>query len=482
MSESVTGDPAAEQLETGEGESERNEWLELFFDLVVVAAVAVLSEGLREDPSALGVALFALLYGGIWRGWVTIVLYANVARQQTRTRTVMVAMALVAIMAATVPSHFSSRANAFAIAFLGLRILATRASFGTGRLLKNASLLQLGGATTPWIVAMWVDTPGKYALWGLGLVLDIGGLVLTPGGVDEKDLARVNERMTKQHQDAERKAQQRVERNESRAQATLAKHPEYAERMEAARPEWGTPAPVTSPAAMEVVDVEAEHLSERLGLFVIIVLGEAVSALVLTAARTDWSRPFVGVAVAGFALLVGLWWLTFSYGFSGAPHAELGELPPRVGLPMHLLTTIGIVALAAGIGEMAAEPDHALHGVLRWVMCVGLTLTYIVMGVSGRLGGAPWRWVLGWALPCAVLPLVVAALPDALTNQRAVWCLVATIGWMALYGRFAQTRPARGRPRGLGRPGRAIVRSPESPASPASPESPTPSAPSAGSS
>ena len=43
-----------------EGSQSTVEWLELFFDLVVVAAVAVLTEGLREDP-----ALFALLYGAV---------------------------------------------------------------------------------------------------------------------------------------------------------------------------------------------------------------------------------------------------------------------------------------------------------------------------------------------------------------------------------------------------------------------------------
>ena len=55
------------------------EWLELFFDLVVVAAVAVLTEGLREDPTLAGLGLFALLYGAIWLSWVSVVLYADVA-------------------------------------------------------------------------------------------------------------------------------------------------------------------------------------------------------------------------------------------------------------------------------------------------------------------------------------------------------------------------------------------------------------------
>ncbi len=391
---------------------ERNEWLELFFDLVVVAAVAVLSEGLREEPTPWGLGLFVLLYGGIWLGWVTVVLYANVARQQTRTRTVMLAMGLVAVMAATAPSHFAERANAFAIAFLLLRVVTSRASFGTGRLLVSWPLLQLGGATLPWVIAMWVDAPGKYALWGLGLVLDLAGVLFSRGTVSERDLAQANKRL---------------------ADLATAGH--------------------RTPARMEVVDVETGHLSERLGLFVIIVLGEAVSALVLTAASHQWTNAFVGIAIAGFVLLIGLWWLTFSYGFVGAPHSQLAQLPPRFGLPMHLLTTLGIVALAAGIGELAAEPGRPLHGVLRWVMCSGLALHYVVMGIAGVAGKAPKRWLFGWALSCAIVPLVVGAFPDALSNEQVMWCFVATIAWMAVYAGLSGDRPRRGRPgRGAGRP------------------------------
>ena len=50
---------------------ERFEWLELFFDLVVaVAAVAVLSDALRDDPTRAGLGLFLVTYGALWLAWV----------------------------------------------------------------------------------------------------------------------------------------------------------------------------------------------------------------------------------------------------------------------------------------------------------------------------------------------------------------------------------------------------------------------------
>jgi hypothetical protein len=74
------------EMAAGTGASSKIEWLELSFDLVAVAAVAVLTDGLREDVSWSGSVLFALLYTGIWFGWVSVVLYANVAGSATRNR------------------------------------------------------------------------------------------------------------------------------------------------------------------------------------------------------------------------------------------------------------------------------------------------------------------------------------------------------------------------------------------------------------
>lgn len=390
-------------------------WIELFFDLVVVAAVAVLTEGLREDPTLPGLGLFALLYTGIWFSWVSVVLYANVAGRSTKNRTIVWGMALVAVMAATAPSHFASRANAFAIGFVALRVIVSRSSLMTGRMLTGWPLLQFGGATAPWIVAMWVDTPAKYVLWALGLGLDLALVLMRGGRVDEERLTRLSDRL--EEETAQRRAHQEKRRQRS-----------WSRRRE-------PPAEIHD-IDVEAVDVDSGHLSERLGTLVIIVLGEIVSQLVLTASTSEWTHAFVGVAFAAFWVLVGLWWLTFSYGFVGAPHARMATMQPRFGLPMHLLSTVGIVVMAAGIGQMAREPGRTIDSPLQWIMSGGLALHFLVMGVAGWSGGAPRRWLFGWALPCVVAPLVVAGLGERLTNERTMWLLALPIAWMASYGRL----------------------------------------------
>jgi len=159
---------------------ERIEWLELFFDLVVVAAVAVLSETLREEATYRELGLFLISYGAVWFAWVSVVMYADVAGELTRVRTVIVSMFLLAVMAASAPGHFDARANAFAGAFVLVRVFASRDSLRTGRLMTAWPLLQVGGFTLPWIVSLAVPVPWKYWLWALGLVVDLL-MVLTRG-------------------------------------------------------------------------------------------------------------------------------------------------------------------------------------------------------------------------------------------------------------------------------------------------------------
>jgi low temperature requirement protein LtrA len=389
----------------------RIEWLELFFDLVVVAAVAVLSEGLRGDPSYGGLGIFLVTYGAIWMAWVSVVMYADVAGEQTRIRTVVISMLLLAIMAAAAPGHFSARANAFAGAFLLARVFAARSSLRTGKMMAAWPLLQFGGFSLPWFASFFVDAPWKYWLWAAGLVVDLV-MVMVRG-----------EEMAHEQMD---QLQRRAERHEAKA----AEDPEAVPR-----PGFGG-GQSRDLVGLTEVEVDRQHLDERLGLFVIIVLGEAVAALVLTAAQTPWTRHFVSTSVAAFVLLVGLWLLTFAYGFASAPDVRLGSLPPRFGLPLHLVSTLGILLIGVGLGEAAIAPEP-LPALLRTFTCAGLALHFGASAVAGLLGHASRQWLLGWALPGTAYPLVLALGLDLAhvhpANAGLIWLLVLPVVWQYLY-------------------------------------------------
>ncbi|MFG2988537.1 low temperature requirement protein A [Streptomyces sp. NPDC048257] len=56
---------------------------------------------------------------------------------------------------------------------------------------------------------------------------------------------------------------------------------------------------------------------ERVGLFVVIVLGESVRGLV-TSTDDTWTARAGAVAVLGFALPAALWWSYFDFGSTSA--------------------------------------------------------------------------------------------------------------------------------------------------------------------
>jgi low temperature requirement protein LtrA len=375
---------------------ERVEWLELFFDLVVVAAVAVFSEALREDPTWGGLGIFLVTYGAVWFAWVSVVMYADVAGELTRVRTVVVSMLLLAVMAAASPGHAGHRANAFAAAFVVVRVFAARGSLRTGRLMRAWPLLQSGGFIVPWVVSFWVPVPWKYVLWGAAVLLELG-LVLVRGD-----------------QLAEQSAEQYRARRANRG---------------------GSPERARTP--LQEVGVDRAHLDERLGLFVIIVLGESVAALVLIAARSEWTREFVSTALAAFVLLVLLWLLTFSYGFASAPGVRLGDLAPRVGLPIHLMSTTGILLIGVGLGDAGAEVGEPLSEPFVWLACAGLSLHALASAFAGMLGGTGRFWLLSCALPTVAFPLalagVAASREDGLGNALLIWLLALPVGWQFLY-------------------------------------------------
>jgi len=370
-------------------------WLELFFDLVVVAAVAVLTENLHDHLDWAGVGRSALVYVTIWTAWSFVVFYANLAGDLTRTRTVGLAMLMVAVMVAAAPVYDDQRANVFAVAFLVLRLIVGQSAQRTGRILLSFPVLQFGGAGLPWLVSLWVPAPWKYVLWALALLADL--LLVSRGDPEQtrEALARVQTRL-----------------NEKR------------------RPRNGRDVVLTE------VELNRSHLDERLGLFVIIVLGEAVIQVIHAAAGHEWTGPFEVVAVAAFVLLFGLWWQTFAHGFTGAPHTSLADLPPAVGLPLHLVSTAGLVAVAAGLAGLLAEAEHHAEPGVAWLLAVGLALFYAVGVVAGSLGRASRWWILAGASVstayCLVLGVAGPHLPATVLACLAVlpgaWQLVTARG------------------------------------------------------
>lgn len=392
------GAPAAEEPREGHAS-----WLELFFDLVVIAAVAQLADRLHGDPSLVDVGLAVVLYVAVWLVWTSFMLYANVSATQARQQAMLAGMAGIAVMAAAIPQATGTRATAFTLAYVATRVVGMRSWARTGQALLSWPAAQLSVGLTPWIVSLWFGPPVRYWLWGLGVLVDLVPSVLG-GGDPERLLESMRERIRRQRERQERRGRRSARAVDAR------------------------------PTGVTVARLDLSLLEERLGLFVIIVLGEAVAQLVSAAGGVDWTAGLLGAGLASFELLVGLWWLTFRYGFTAVPHFGSSELALRATLPTHLLTTMSITAVAAGLGGLAEHLGGDLPTSQRWLLCGGLAAYFFTTGAAALLARAPARWLLGWALPSVVVPVLLGVFGGYLPVPLLPWLLAAVVAWQVAYG------------------------------------------------
>jgi low temperature requirement protein LtrA len=393
-------DEADEQHEIEEHAAQDEErhasWLELFFDLVVVVAVLQLAHRLSATahpgvPPARDIVEFVVLYVAVWLVWASFTTYANVAAARTRERSMLVGMAGIGVMASAIPEATEARATAFAVAYVVTRIVAMRTWQATGQFLVSWPTAQLGVGLAPWIVSFWVAQPGQLNLWIVGLALDLWITVASGRGDD----------VIRQF---ERRRQIEAERDRRR-------------RRSGRRP--------TPPPALSLARLEPTHFVERLGLFVIIVLGEGVGQVIAATTDADWDGQLAVTGAACFALLIGLWWLLFRQGFGGSTP---GDVRAQFLMPAHFLTVASITVVAVGLGLLAEHPGgHAPAGG-RWLAGVGLA---VYLAMSTVLHARHRSWPVG-ALVAAV-PVVLASVGHLVPGWVFAGALPAVVGVQILY-------------------------------------------------
>ncbi|MEU1292605.1 low temperature requirement protein A [Streptomyces sp. NPDC005840] len=370
-------------------------WLELFFDLVAVAGVQQIAHLLLGSPGLHELGLYALLFLALWTAWISFTLYANVAGEDTHTRTVLAAMFGMAVMAASVSGVHEGddqHARVFALAYVLTRLLANRAWQRRREVLVDWPAAQMSLGVVPWIVSIWAHDPTRYWLWALGVALDL----YVTFAVSARDFV---------------KRQQAQNRREAR------------------RPGRGESGPVS------VARSQSEHLTERLGLFVIIVLGEGVLQMVEATSDVEWDRKVYGLAIAAFFLLVSLWGLSFRQGSGGVPLLTAGALPVRIALPLHCFVAGCLAALAAALGA-AVEHLETLPDTTRWLLCSALAGYFLLSGIAWlpHARGRGHR-LLSVTLPCTLAPLLLAAFGSEVHTVTMVWLLVLVTLWPTFRGR-----------------------------------------------
>jgi low temperature requirement protein LtrA len=308
-----------------ETEGERNAtWLELFYDLVFVATVAMLGIRLVADTSTIGWLSYAAYFLLVWWLWASHTFYADrydtddlVYRFFAGTQ-----MVAIAVLAASVSTGPAASTAVFAAAYAAARILllllyarAYRFVPATRQLVRGY-LIGFGIGATIWVMSIFVPEPARFWLWGIALTIDLA----TPFVM--------------------RKAQ-------------------------AASP------------------LDVSHLPERFGLFTILVLGEAIVAVTVGLGHVEWQWSTTIAGIAGLSIATGLWWIHFDNVDGRVVRRKGGgkAWQPTVWIYSHLPLAIGLAMVGVGVEHAIVASDHGHHytSAERWLLVGGVVLALAAM-------------------------------------------------------------------------------------------------------
>ena len=367
--------PRLRTLAGDEVDDRRATWLELFFDLVFVAAVGQLANSLAGHPTFPRFLGFVAVFVPVWWAWTGFTFYAN--RFDTddlpyRLLTLL-AMFFVAVLATTVRSVFGGHSTGFVVAYVCVRLILivfyvrARRHVPEARGLANIFLVAFAVAACLWLASLTLPTPWRYVVWGAALLLELG-------------------------------------------------------------------APLLAWRQIPQAPIHPRHIPERFGLLTLIVLGESVLGVVLGVARVPWGAGSGAAAAAGFVAAAALWWIYFDF-LDETTVSARGILGGLTFTYMHFFVIVGLAALGAGVKvailSAGGTPEHGTS----WILCAGLALTMIGLAVIQlvsppalldvdvglRLGTA----VVALALvPLELSPLVVVLVLAGLLAAQVVYELV----------------------------------------------------------
>jgi low temperature requirement protein LtrA len=148
--------------------------------------------------------------------------------------------------------------------------------------------------------------------------------------------------------------------------------------------------------------IVASHFAERHGLFVIIVLGEALIAIGVGIVGSTGSFAFYVAGTAMLFTVLAMWWSYFDWLFQvgekalkAATGIAQGRLARSAYSVAHYPLVAGVILFAIGTEEILAHPEVALDSPTRWAFVGGLIVFLAAESVMARLftSHTPWARV-----------------------------------------------------------------------------------------
>lgn len=274
--------------------------LELFYDLVVVVLVAQAAHHLAAHLTWRGLGEFAAVFALVWIAWLNGSLHHELhGHDDARGRSLFLLQILVLVpLGAFIPEAGGARGVAFAVdagvLFAVLAVLWLLAARGDSPEFRRPSRLFVSGtAVCAIVLAASAALPAgvRVLTWGLLAVVYLAGFAVV----------------------------------------------------------IGTATPVQS-VALSVTHA----LTERFGLFIIIVLGETVTAVVDGLAHEPTNALTLAVGLVAVVVGFGAWWTYFDFAGHRLPR------PTRVSTVQWMLVHLPLTATVAAMGAaMVGLVEHA---------------------------------------------------------------------------------------------------------------------------
>jgi low temperature requirement protein LtrA len=283
-------------------------WLELFFDLIFVAAVAQVSQPLAHDYTAAGLVRHGFLFVLIWWAWSGHTAFVTRFDHDDAIGRILLLVQcfIAAVMAANAKEGLESvSAAGFGAAYAGMRVVLVaqylRArSVPETRDLTTRYAAGFGAAAIIWIVSALLDAPARYWVWALALTIDFA----TP---------------------------------------------------------W-----LSTKHAMRFPP-DACHYPERFGLFTIILFGEFVACVMRgIESQEDWSFPAATTAFSGMAFAFILRWWYFDVARGADERHVRSQRQARwfdLWQYAHLPLFLGVAVAGVGFERMISHEGGG------WILC-----------------------------------------------------------------------------------------------------------------
>ena len=371
MTKAIFQPPKLRREECEEGERSAT-WLELFFDLIFVVAIAQLAHIFQEDFTFIGLAKLAILFVPVWWCWIGATFYDTrfdndglVDRLIT-----LLQMALAATMAANIHHGLDTSSVGFALSYIAFRGVLICQYLHAGyhvpqaRSLTNWYAIGFSVSILFWLGSLLLPIPWRFAMWGLGLIIDFA-------------------------------------------------------------------TPLTAGKKVVNVPPDMAHTTERIGLFTIIVLGESIVAVVGGVSDREWTPISVAIALLGLSIAFSFWWMYFdTVDESPLQAMRRGKMGTALTwLYSHLPLAIGLTATGVGVEKMIHGLAHDSASSEKTLFCLAVALCMLILSnlhwTSCELGQTKCKRILTFYRLGAAAFIFVLAFASNILSSLIIITLVA---------------------------------------------------------